>query len=166
MKKTLIFGLLLLAAGVMAQPTMGDRADLEKKKEKIEAIKVAYLTEELELTVAESQAFWPVYNELREKEHALREQQRSGLQKLSGEEPSEKEVEKMLYSFADTHIAIEKLRKSYLVDFIDVIGAKKTAKLLRAEKEFGRKMMERMRGKDRPRDRGHGPGPDGGRPMR
>ena len=38
---------------------MGDRAELEKKKEKIEAIKVAYLTEELELTVAESQAFWP-----------------------------------------------------------------------------------------------------------
>ena len=166
MKKTLIFGLLLSAAGVMAQPNMGDRADLEKKKEKIEAIKVAYLTEELELTVAESQAFWPVYNELREKEHALREQQRSGLQKLSGEEPSENEVEKMLYSFADTHIAIEELRKSYLDDFIDVIGAKKTAKLLRAEKEFGRKMMERMRGKDRPRDRGHGPGPDGGRPMR
>ena len=166
MKKTLIFGLLLSAAAVTAQPNMGDRADLEKKKEKIEAIKVAYLTEELELTVAESQAFWPVYNELREKEHALREQQRSGLQKLSGEEPSENEVEKMLYSFADTHIAIEELRKSYLDDFIDVIGAKKTAKLLRAEKEFGRKMMERMRGKDRPRDRGHGPGPDGGRPMR
>ena len=56
MKKTLIFGLLLSAAAVVAQPKMGDRADLEQKKEKIEAIKVAYLTEELELTVAESQA--------------------------------------------------------------------------------------------------------------
>ena len=166
MKKTLIFGLLLAAAAVVAQPTMGDRAELEKKKEKIEAIKVGYLTEKLELTVAESQAFWPVYNELQEKEHALREQQRSSLKKLSGDEPSENEVEKMLYSFADTHIAIEELRKSYLDDFIDVIGAKKTAKLMRAEKEFGRRMMERMRGKDRPRDRGHGPGPDGGHPMR
>ncbi|REJ62833.1 MAG: hypothetical protein DWQ21_05615 [Bacteroidetes bacterium] len=166
MKKSLIFGLLLSAAAVVAQPKMGDRADLEKKKEKIEAIKVAYLTEELELTVAESQAFWPVYNEFREKEHALREQQRSGFQKLSGEEPSEKEVKKMLYSFADTHIAIEELRKSYLEDFIDVLGAKKTAKLLRAEKEFGRRMMERMKGKDRPRDKGRRPGPDGGRPMR
>lgn len=166
MKKTLIFGLLLLAAAVVAQPKMGDRAELEKKKEKIEAIKVAYLTEELELTVAESQAFWPVYNELQNKEQELREQQRSSLKKLAGDEPSEKEVEKMLYSFADTHIAIEELRKSYLDDFIEVIGAKKTAKLMRAEKEFGRKMMERMRGKDRPRDQGRGPGPDGGRPMR
>jgi Spy/CpxP family protein refolding chaperone len=166
MKKSLIFGLLLSAAAVVAQPKMGDRAELEKKKEKIEAIKVAYLTEELELTVAESQAFWPVYNELQNKEQELREQQRSSLKKLSGDDRSEKEVEKILYSFADTHIAIEELRKSYLEDFIDVIGAKKTAKLLRAEKEFGRRMMERMKGKDRPRDKGRRPGPDGGRPMR
>jgi hypothetical protein len=47
MKKTLIFGLLLSTAAVMAQPQMGDRAELEKKKEKIEAIKVAYITAEL-----------------------------------------------------------------------------------------------------------------------
>ena len=165
MKKTLIFGLLLSTAAVMAQPKMGDRAELEKKKEKIEAIKMAYLTDELELTVAESQAFWPVYNELQNKEQELREQQRTSLKKLSGDEPSEKEVEKMLYSFADTHIAIEELRKSYLDDFIEVIGAKKTAKLMRAEKEFGRRMMERMKG-NRPRDKGKSPGPDGGRPMR
>jgi len=166
MKKTLIFGLLLSTAAVIAQPKMGDRAELEKKKEKIEAIKMAYLTDELEFTVAESQAFWPVYNELQNKEQELREQQRTSLKKLSDDEPSGKEVEKMLYSFADTHIAIEELRKSYLDDFIEVIGAKKTAQLLRAEKEFGRRMMERMTGTDRPRDRGHGPGPNGGRPMR
>jgi Spy/CpxP family protein refolding chaperone len=166
MKKTLIFGLLLMAAAVVAQPKMGDRAELEKKKEKIEAIKVAYITEELELTVAESQSFWPVYNELREKEHALREQQRTSLKKLSDDEPSEKEVEKMLYSFADTHIAIEELRKSYLDDFIDVIGAKKTAKLMRAEKEFGRKMMERINKHDRPRERSMRPARDREHPMR
>ena len=68
----------------------------------------------------------------------------------------------MLYSFADTQIAIEELRKSYLDDFIDVIGAnlaeerrmQKLPDQMRAEKEFGRRMMERMKGKDRPRDKG------------
>ncbi|HCP41139.1 MAG TPA: hypothetical protein DIT65_05025, partial [Cryomorphaceae bacterium] len=94
--------------------------------------------------------------------HELREIQRTGFKKLSSNEKSEKEVEKILYSFADTQIAIEQLRKSYLDDFIDVIGAKKTAKLMRAEKEFGRRMMERMKGKDRPRDKGKRPSPDGG----
>jgi len=58
------------------------------------------------------------------------------------------------------------LRKSYLDDFIEVIGAQKTAKLMRAEKEFGRKMMERMKGRDRPRDRGARPTDQTNRPMR
>ena len=167
MKKTLIFGLLLSAAAVMAQPKMGDRAELEKKKEKIEAIKVAYISEELELTVAESQAFWPVYNELQSKEQELREKQRANFMSLKkDEEISEKELETMIYKMSDIHIAIEELRKSYLDDFIDLLGAKKTLQLMKAEKEFGRRMMERMKGKDRPRDRERRPGPEGRRPMR
>ena len=141
-------------------------ADEDGRSTGVGVLRGGNLTEELELTVAESQAFWPVYNERQNKEHELRELQRMGFKKLIGDEPSEKEVEKMLYSFADTQIAIEELRKSYLEDFIDVIGAQKTAKLMRAEKEFGRRMMERMKGKDRPRDKGRGPGSDGGRPMR
>ena len=65
MKDTLIFTLLLSSLVAVAQPkTANDAETLEKKKEKIEAMKVAYLTNELELTVEESQAFWPVYNEL------------------------------------------------------------------------------------------------------
>ena len=167
MKKTLIFGLLLSAAAVMAQPKMGDRAELEKKKEKIEAIKVAYISEELELTVAESQAFWPVYNELQSKEQELREKQRANFMSLKkDEEISEKELETMIYKMSDIHIAIEELRKSYLDDFIDLLGAKKTLQLMKAEKEFGRRMIERMKGKDRPRDREKRPGTEGRRPMR
>ena len=167
MKKTLIFGLLLSTAAGMAQPKIGDRAEIEKKKEKIEAIKVAYITEELELTVAESQAFWPVYNELQSKEHELREEQRANFMSLKkDEEISEKELETMIYKMSDIHIAIEELRKSYLDDFIDLLGAKKTLQLLKAEKEFGRRMIERMKGKDRPRDREKRPGTEGRRPMR
>ncbi len=167
MKKTLIFGLLLSTAAGMAQPKIGDRAEIEKKKEKIEAIKVAYITEELELTVAESQAFWPVYNELQSKEHELREEQRANFMSLKkDEEISEKELETMIYKMSDIHIAIEELRKSYLDDFIDILDAKKMLQLMKAEKEFGRRMMERMKGKDRPRDRERRPGAEGGRPMR
>lgn len=167
MKKTLVFGLLLSTAAGMAQPKMGDRAEIEKKKEKIEAIKVAYISEELELTVAESQAFWPVYNELQSKEQELREKQRANFMSLKkDEEISEKELETMIYKMSDIHIAIEELRKSYLDDFIDLLGAKKTLQLLKAEKEFGRRMIERMKGKDRPRDREKRPGTEGRRPMR
>ena len=151
MKNALIFTLLLSSLAAFAQPkTTSDAEALEKKKEKIEAIKVAYLTNELELTVEESQAFWPVYNELQDKEIELRSDQLRTFKGLGDNEMSDEDIENMIYSMADAGINIAKLRKSYLDDFIEVIGANKTAKLMRAEKEFGRRMMARMKGSKGP----------------
>jgi len=146
----------------VAQPE-GRPGDFEEKREKIEAIKVAFITEQIDLSVEESQSFWPVYNEMSDKEHALRKAQRDAFAGLKDfENASDKEVEKAIMELADLQIEMEKLRKNYLPKFIDIIGAKKTAKLMRAEKEFGKRLMERMKGGDRP-DRG---GPSGRRPMR
>jgi len=146
----------------VAQPE-GRPGDFEEKREKIEAIKVAFITEQIDLSVEESQSFWPVYNEMSDKEHALRKAQRDAFAGLKDfENASDKDVEKAIMELADLQIEMEKLRKNYLPKFIDIIGAKKTAKLMRAEKEFGKRLMERMKGGDRP-DRG---GPSGRRPMR
>ncbi len=146
----------------VAQPE-GRPGDFEEKREKIEAIKVAFITEQIDLSVEESQSFWPVYNEMSDKEHALRKAQRDALAGLKDfENASDKDVEKAIMELADLQIEMEELRKSYLPKFIDIIGAKKTAKLMRAEKEFGKRLMERMKGGDRP-DRG---APGGRRPMR
>ena len=153
---------MLVSTVAVAQPT-GRPGDFEEKREKIEAIKVAFITEQIDLSVEESQSFWPVYNEMSDKEHALRKAQRDAFAGLKDfENASDKEVEKAIMELADLQIEMEKLRKNYLPKFIDIIGAKKTAKLMRAEKEFGKRLMERMKGGDRP-DRG---GPSGRRPMR
>jgi len=164
MKNALIITLLLSSLATFGRPkTTSDAEALEKKNEKIEAMKVAYLTNELELTVEESQAFWPVYNELQDKEIELRSDQSRTFKGLGDNEMSDEEIEKMIYSMADAGINIAKLRKSYLDDFIEVIGANKTAKLMRAEKEFGRRMMARMKGSKGPQQRGK---KNGERPIR
>ena len=162
MKNKILTLLMLTSMVAVAQPT-GRPGDFEEKREKIEAIKVAFITEQIDLSVEESQSFWPVYNEMSDKEHALRKAQRDALAGLKDfENASDKDVEKAIMELADLQIEMEKLRKNYLPKFIDIIGAKKTAKLMRAEKEFGKRLMERMKGGDRP-DRG---GPSGRRPMR
>lgn len=153
---------MLVSTVAVAQPE-GRLGDFEEKREKIEAIKVAFITEQIDLTVEESQSFWPVYNEMSNKQHALRKAQHDAFGGLKDfENASDKEVEKAIMELADLSVEIEELRKSYLPKFIDIIGAKKTAKLMKAEKEFGKRLMERMKGGDRP-DR---EGPGGRRPMR
>ncbi len=143
MKKNLTLLALLLGFAAAAQP---DRFNREQQRERIEAAKIGYLTNALNLSVEESQKFWPVYNELQNKEMELRESTRSKLEELGklDENTSEKALEKLLLDVGQTHVQVEQLRLDYLDDFIQVIGARKTAQLLRAEREFGRKMMERM----------------------
>ena len=44
----------------------------KEKREKVKALKVAYITEQLELTTDEAQKFWPIYNAFDDKQGELR----------------------------------------------------------------------------------------------
>ena len=41
---------------------VGQKEDRNAKKERIQALKVAYITEKLALTPDQAQVFWPIYN--------------------------------------------------------------------------------------------------------
>jgi Spy/CpxP family protein refolding chaperone len=71
--------------------------DFKEKKEKIKALKVAYITEELNLTSEEAQKFWPIYNTYDDKQFDLHHKKMrsiinkfedGGLDKLSEKEAS------------------------------------------------------------------------------
>ncbi len=59
-KFILYIGILLLASNIANAQPVGDRA------EKIEAILIAFVTKQLDLTADEAQHFWPVYNKYNE----------------------------------------------------------------------------------------------------
>src|SRR6056300_591448 len=96
MKKHIVALFLFTSLAAFAQPE-GRFEDMEAKREKIEAIKVGFITQELDLRVEESQAFWPIYNEMSDKEFALRKSQKETLIGLKDfENASDKEVEKAI----------------------------------------------------------------------
>jgi len=49
----------------------------QEKREKVKALKVAFLTEKLALTSEEAQKFWPIYNAFEEKQFEIRLQKTS-----------------------------------------------------------------------------------------
>ncbi|UWX53697.1 hypothetical protein NYZ99_11065 [Maribacter litopenaei] len=119
----------------------------DKSKEKIKALKVAFLTEQLELTSKEAQEFWPVYNEYEEKRHELRKKQwveiRSKLKELNG--ISEAESQKLLKAYMDIEEEEEKLDNAFLREVSKVISAKKTLILMRSEEDFKRQLIKQYR---------------------
>jgi|SRR5690606_13341296 len=112
------------------------------RKERIKALKVAYLTEKLELSKTEAQQFWPIYNNYEEKEHALRKESYSKRKETDVALLSESQAKKMVDGMIATENKKYELRENFLRDLQKILPAKKIIKLKIAEDEFNKKMFE------------------------
>lgn len=122
-----------------------------EKKEKVKALKVAYITEQLDLTTEEAQKIWPIYNTFDDKQAELRhEKMRTILDRFepgSVEKLSEKEASALLTQMETIEENLFTLRKKFIKDLQGVISAKKIIKLKKAEEDFNRHLLKQMREK-------------------
>jgi len=114
------------------------------KKDKIEALRVAFITEHLDLTSEESQKFWPLYNEYQDKLKAARKEFKA----QKGTFASDKEAQ----DFLDAELLLKQrelsLYKEYYDKFKKVLPVKKVAHLRQAEEEFKKVLIGHL--KDKP----------------
>lgn len=138
--------LLLVINLGFAQPGDPDRMNRGERKEKVEAMKIAYLTNKLELTPQEAQAFWPVFNEFEAKIQAVRQSRRKdnkeGMDNL--DQLSDKEVENLIDSEVGFRQKELDILKEYHSKFKAVLPIRKVAKLYRAQDEFKRELLKKI----------------------
>ncbi|TMM28848.1 sensor of ECF-type sigma factor [Polaribacter aestuariivivens] len=122
----------------------------EKKesREKIKALKVSYLTAELQLSSSEAQKFWPIYNVHEEKMDNLRNKWRVDIKnkiKDAGnlEGLSEAEAKKLVLMNEDLGKKMILEKEDFLKKVSKFLPYKKILKLHISEKEFARKLMRR-----------------------
>ena len=117
------------------------------KKEKVKALKVAYITEQLDLTTEEAQKFWPIYNTFDDKQAELRHEKMRAI--LDRFEPGsvEKDASTLLTQMETIEENLFTLRKKFIKDLQGVISAKKIIKLKKAEEDFNRHLLKQMREK-------------------
>lgn len=138
-----------------AQPDDLHRLSPERLKE-IKAQKSAYLTTKLGLTPEEAQRFWPVYNAYDEQREALRRKMLDvlGEGRDAGPGLTEQQAAALLEkAMANRQQEID-LEREYAGQFKKSIGAVKTLQLRKAEMDFQREMLRRIR--DRKEDRNGG----------
>ena len=125
----------------------------KEKREKVKALKVAYITEQLELTTDEAQKFWPIYNAFDENQSELRhEKMRAILDRFKPgnvEKLSEKDASNSLIQMEKIEEDLFNLKKKFIKDLQGVISAKKIIKLKKAEEDFNRELLKQMREKRR-----------------
>ncbi len=118
-----------------------------QKREKVKAMKVGFITEQLDLTVEESQKFWPVYNEFEGKREKIREEQHDLMRKFkqNSETLTEVELNKMAEDIVAKEQAEAKLVQEYLLRFKAVLPVKKVVALYAAEKQFNNHLLKQLR---------------------
>lgn len=116
----------------------------KESREKIKALKVAYLTQELKLNVVEAQQFWPLYHKHKEKIDDYQEKGRSKFRKLENlENLEEAEAKKLVFlkTTLDKKIIIEK--ELFISEVSAFLSYNKIIKLYLSEREFARKLMRK-----------------------
>ena len=122
----------------------GNRADFEQKREEIKAQKVAFITEKVNLTAAEAEKFWPLYNEMEAKKHQLTRETRQSRKENNSENIN---YEQLNDARINAKIKEAELEKEYYLKFKTVLSAEKIFNLYKAERDFQKELLGRIQRK-------------------
>src|SRR6188508_1302789 len=128
---TILF--LILSLNFYAQ---SEKDKFKEKREQIKAMKVAFLTTELDLTSSEAEKFWPIYNTFDDKQFELRyRKMKDYFKKMKGfdlDNLSEKEAAALLNQIEDNEEDLFNLKKKFIISLKGILPSVKIIKLKKA----------------------------------
>lgn len=134
----LVFVLMLSVGGTIAQT--------DSKKDKIDALRVAFISKKINLTDQESVAFWPLYNEMNDRLEANRRTFRLQYNNNTNFNfATDKEAEAYLNAELLLKQKEYELYKEYYERFKKVLPVKKVAALRRAEEDFKKEIIKSIK---------------------
>jgi hypothetical protein len=144
MKKLEIFTLFFILASGITFAQGG-----KMMKEKVRALKVAFITKELSLTSTEAEKFWPVYNEFEDRQFEVKFKKMRTLKgKLDNVDTmSDKDAQTLLTQLESAEDELTQNRKKLVQSLKGVISPVKILKLKKAEDDFNRKLLKQYRDK-------------------
>ena len=158
MKKVIsvLCALVILSMGAFAQGPQGPRRGGDNGwRERVRAEKVAFLTEEIDLTESEAQVFWPIeaqvfwpiYNEIQKSQRDSFEEVKKAYDAMAKgveEKKGSKEMEKLVKAYIDAKEKNEGIETKYLNKLLKVLPAEKVARYYVAEEKFRHQQIGRL----------------------
>lgn len=139
-KNLLLVVTFFISASFFAQRKEGD------KRSQIKALKVAYITTELNLTSDEASKFWPIFNTFEDKQRAIRKENMLLFKnKSQAENLSEREASNLITEMESLETELYELKKKFISNLKDILPAVKIIKLKQAEDDFSRKLLQQYR---------------------
>jgi hypothetical protein len=148
MKRLTVITLLVFCFGAAAAQDGAPEKQDPKNLEKIQAARIALISEKLKLTPAQAEKFWPVYREFTEHRMELRKQFRDAERKNDPARPKadrDQELLKLGLLLKQQNVDLE---KNYSERLLKVISAQQLLTLPKAEEDFRKMLLQRIQDRE------------------
>ncbi len=133
-----LFLALFISGAVLAQNN--------SKKDKIEALRAAFINKKVNFTAQESEAFWPLYNEMNDMLHTARKTFRKQYNATTNYDfTTDKEAEVYLAAELNLKQKEYEIYRDYYEKFKKVLPVKKVAAVRRAEEDFKKEIIRTIK---------------------
>ena len=139
MKKILIIALFLTGFTALAQDN-----NQQDAKSKLQAARIALITERLGLTPEQAQQFWPIYNEYAEQRRMIQQEFRDARKGLDLNKLSEEQSRALIKARMDGKQRQLNLETKYSDRLMDVINTRQLMALKKAEDDFRAMIIRRI----------------------
>ncbi|AEW85206.1 sensor of ECF-type sigma factor [Flavobacterium columnare NBRC 100251 = ATCC 23463] len=140
--------IIILLIFILNQTTFGQGR--EEKIEKIKALRVAFISDRLNLTPEEAQKFWPIFNQFDDKHFELQKQKKKLIHQLNTEEInslSDKEIQNLMDQEEKTENEIRQNKQALVKNLQGIITNQKIIQLKQIEIEFKQKLLNQIKEK-------------------
>lgn len=134
-----------------AQSPLGEEDISPTALDRVQAQRVAFITEKIDLTSKEAEKFWPLFNEYEQEERRIRKQYQAR-QKKRPIDMTNEEARAHLVGRFDMEQELLDLKKAYFLKMAEVVSPKKLAGFYRADREFKRMLLNRIQQRRRGRN--------------
>lgn len=134
---------LILLTWLVALNTVAAQPSKQEKMERIKALKIAYVTEQLNLKADQAEKFWPVYNMLENEKWELR---KDFFSKYKNDNPTAttKTAREYIDASLEYQGAILELKKKYKNELLKTITTEQLAQLYKAESGFRQLLLKEL----------------------
>lgn len=138
------FSLFLLALLPPALTALAQPGTQRPSSERLEALRIAFMTEQLALTPEESKAFWPLHEAFEASMEAHREAMRVDKEQFDPSKSSASEFRLFLEGLAEQRKAMVDLESQHMLEVSTLLGAERALKLPEMKRELAASLRDRM----------------------
>lgn len=127
----------MISLSAFAQEEEQEQTQLDPKaQEKINSLRIAYLTDKLGLSPEQAEKFWPIYREFATKRMEIRSELREKAKGIDKNNPDPKKQQELVDLSLKVKQRVLDLEKDYSGRLLKVVTAEQMLRLPNAEAEF------------------------------